>query len=239
MISLPRDLYIDEIADHRPNKINVVDYLGEQDEPGGGGPALLSSILAERMDIPIHAYLRFEFEGFKRVVDALGGVEIQVDCPVYDYLVEEDVVINLGAGTHRLTGRQALAYVRTRRQGGDLERARRQQRMALAIRDQMLDRDLLPRAPALYVALQDAVETDIGLVEAIRFTRFALQLTEESLHGMILGPPDTMVAGWRGGMFVFVPDWPAITQSAQTVFSRPAWVETNTVGPGGDVQVCR
>ena len=239
VISLPRDLYLDEIPGHKPNKINVVDYLGEQDDPGGGGPALLASILEERMGIPIQHYLRFEFEGFKQVIDALGGVEIQVDCPVYEYLTEEDVVINLGVGTHLLTGRQALAYVRTRRQGGDLERARHQQRMALAIRDQVVNQNLLPKVPALYVALQDAVDTDIGLVDAIRFTRFALQLTDESLHGMILAPPDTMLQGWRGGMYVFVPDWYAITQAAQTVFDRPPLLETNTVGPDGDVQICR
>lgn len=239
VISLPRDLYIDEIPGHKPNKINVVDYLGETDEPGGGGPALLSSILEERMGIPIQHYLRFEFEGFKQVIDALGGVEIQVDCPIYDYVPEEDVVLNLGVGTHKLTGRQALSYVRTRRQGGDLERARRQQRMALAIRDQVLSQNLLPKVPALYVALQEAVDTDIGLVDAIRFTRFALQLTEESLHGMILAPPETMLQGWRNGMYVFVPDWGAITDAAQTVFDRPPLVETNTVGPAGDIQNCR
>ncbi len=149
VISIPRDLYIDAIENHQPNKINVVDYLGEQDNPGGGGPALLADILAQRMGVPIHHYLRFEFEGFKQVVDALGGVEIQVDCPVYDFLEQEDIAINLAPGTHRLSGIQALSYVRTRRQGGDLERARRQQRVALAIRDQMLNENLMPRIPSL------------------------------------------------------------------------------------------
>ena len=191
------------------------------------------------MGVPIQHFLRFVFEGFKQVIEAVGGVEIQVDCPVYEYLPEEDVVLNLGAGTHTLTGRQALSYVRTRRQGGDLERARRQQRMALAIREQLVSQNLLPKVPALYVALQDAVETDIGLVDAIRFTRFALQLTEESLHGMILAPPETMLQSWRDGMYVFVPDWDAITLAAQTVFDRPPLLETNTVGPAGDVQICR
>jgi len=239
VISIPRDLFLDEIENHLPNKINVVDYLGEQDDPGGGGPTLLAQILAERMDLPIHHYLRFEFEGFRQVVDALGGVEIQVDCPLYDFIDEEGIAINLGPGTHRLTGTQALSYVRTRRQGGDLERARRQQRIALSVRDQMLAENLLPRLPALYVALRDAVETDIGLVDAVRFTRFGLQLTEDQVHGMILSPPDAMISGWRRGMFVFVPDWPTIIQMSQTVFDRPPLVETNTVGPAGDVQNCR
>src|SRR5690606_11812249 len=135
VISLPRDVYLEEIPNHRPNRINVVDYLGEQDEPNGGGPELLASIIEEQVGIPIHHYLRFDFEGFKKVVDALDGLEITLDCPVRDYLPEEDIAIRLQPGVHRLTGKQALAYVRSRAQGGDLERSRRQQRVLWAVRD--------------------------------------------------------------------------------------------------------
>ncbi len=83
------------------------------------------------------------------------------------------------------------------------------------------------------------MDTDIGLVDTIRFIRFALQLTEEEVHGMILSPPDAMTSGWRRGMSVFVPNWPVITEMIQTVFDRPPLTETNTVGPEGDLQRCR
>lgn len=78
-ISLPRDIYIDQIPGHKPNKINVVDYLSEKDDPGNG-PGLLISILQEKLGIPIHHFLRFEFESFKQVVDALDGVELNIEC---------------------------------------------------------------------------------------------------------------------------------------------------------------
>lgn len=84
VISLPRDIYVDEIPDHRGNKINVIDYLGEQDEPGGGGPKLLGQIIEDKIGVPIHHYIRFDFEAFKKLVDAMGGVEIEIDCPLYD-----------------------------------------------------------------------------------------------------------------------------------------------------------
>jgi polyisoprenyl-teichoic acid--peptidoglycan teichoic acid transferase len=238
VISIPRDVYIDVIPGHRPNRINVIDYLGEQDEPDGGGPALLAEILEEKMGIPIHHYLRFDFEGFKKVVDALGGLEIMVDCPVYDYLPEEDISLALRPGLQRLDGKQALGYVRSRRQGGDLERSRRQQRVIWAVRDQIRNENLITRVPALYAALHDSVQTDIGLVAAIRYVRFALSLKEENVHGLVLTSPDLLRAGWRGGMSVFVADWPLITTQIQKIFDRPPFEESNTVGETGDRVRC-
>jgi LCP family protein required for cell wall assembly len=238
VVSVPRDVYIDLIPDHQPNRINVIDYLGEQDEPDGGGPKLLSQIIEEKMGIPIHHYLRFDFEGFKKVVDALGGLEITLDCPVSDYLPEEDIAIRLQPGTHRLNGKEALAYVRTRRQGGDLERSRRQQRVVWAVRDQIRRENLVSRVPALYAALHDSVQTDISLVSAIRYVRFALALDEEDVHGIVLSPPDMLREGWRGGMFVFVANWDLISEQIQTIFDRPSFLEGNTVGEGTESPRC-
>ncbi|RME56512.1 MAG: LytR family transcriptional regulator [Caldilineae bacterium] len=238
VISIPRDVYLDKIPNHRPNRMNVVDYLGEQDEPGGGGPKLLASLIQEKMGVPIHYYLRFEFEGFKKVIDALGGLEIEIDCPAREYLIEEDVVFSLEPGWHRLSGEHALAYVRARNQGGDLERARRQQRVVWAVRNQVLQENLLPKLPALYAALKDTVQTDIGLITAIRFARFALSLDQEDIHGLVISPPDLVKEGWRGGMFVFIADWPKIAERVQTVFDRPPLIQTNTVGETGDRTRC-
>jgi polyisoprenyl-teichoic acid--peptidoglycan teichoic acid transferase len=238
VISIPRDVYIDKIPNHKPNRVNVIDYLGERDDPDGGGPALLASILEKNMGIPIHHYLRFDFESFKKVVDALGGLEINVDCPVSDYLPEDNVRLALRPGVHRLDGKQALAYVRTRRQGGDLERSRRQQRVIWAVRDQIRNENMITRVPALYAALHDSVQTDVGLVSAIRFVRFALALKEADVHGLVLTSPDLIRAGWRGGMSVFIADWPKIATQVQTIFDRPPFAESNTVGENGDRRRC-
>lgn len=236
-ISFPRDIYLEQIPGHRPNKINVVDFLGEQDKKGSG-PELLASILTEKTGVPIHHYMRFDFESFKAVVDALGGVEIAVECRAWEYLPEEDITLLLEPGTHRLDGRMALGYVRARNQGGDLERARRQQRMVLAVRDQLLNENQLANLPALYSALRGAVQTDVGFIDAIRFARFGLALNPDSIHGIVLAPPELMKAGWRGGMSVFVADWPAIAAQMQTVLSRPPLHETNTIGQAGDRVEC-
>ncbi|MGB5052316.1 MAG: LCP family protein [Caldilineaceae bacterium] len=236
-ISFPRDIYLDNIPGHKPNKINVVDFLGERDE-SGHGPALLASLLTEKIGVPIHYFLRFDFEGFKKVVDALDGVEIEVECRIYEYLPEEDINLYLEPGTHRLAGKMALGYVRARNQGGDLERARRQQRIVWAVRRQLLTENQLANLPALYAALADSVQTDIGFVDAIRLARFGLSLDETAIHGMVISPPDLVKADWRGGMSVWLADWPLIGERVQTVFDRPPLIETNTVGATGDRVQC-
>ncbi len=174
VISLPRDIYVDYIPGHRGNKINVIDYLGEQDEPDGGGPKLMGQVLEEKIGVRIDHYIRFDFEAFKQLVDAMGGVEVEVDCPLYDpYGYDQGgLPLALDAGVHRLNGGQALSYVRSRRIGGDLERERRQQRLAWAVRTQILDENLLPRVPAIYAALNDSIQTDIGLIDALESCAF-------------------------------------------------------------------
>ncbi len=228
VISIPRDLYIDAIPNHQPNRVNVIDYLGERDAPDGGGPALIKQIISDRMAIRIDHFLRFDFSSFQEVVDALGGVTVDVDCPYYDYFSIEDVILNIQPGLVTLSGPEALVYVRSRRLGGDLDRARRQQRFVWAVRNQVLNDNLLPRVPALYQALDDSIQSDIGIINAIRIVRFALNLDETDIHGFVLAPPTMLTSGWRSGMSVFIPDWSAIQATAQDLFTLPPFLETNT-----------
>jgi len=237
VISIPRDLYLDQIplTDVGANRINVVDYLGEQDH-AGGGPEALAQIIDTYMDIPIHYYLRFEFESFQKAIDILDGIEIEIDCAGSYYVAsetedEEDWILELPSGVHRLSGREALAYVRNRDVlTGDLDRARRQQRLAWAVRNQVLRENLFPRIPALYAILASSIQTDIGIAETVKFTRFALELDTQSIHGLVIAPPDLLREGMREEMFVFLPDWDAISETVQTIFERPPFEQTNTIG---------
>jgi LCP family protein required for cell wall assembly len=228
VISLPRDIFIDEIPGHRPNKINVLDYLGERDEPDGGGPELIKAILLEKMGIRIDHWVRFDFTGFVELVDALGGVEIEIDCPYYDYFQIEDVILNVKPGIERLSGEEALVYVRSRKIGGDLDRARRQQRFIWAVRNQVLNENILPKLPALYNAVSDTVQTDLGVVGTLKVARFAMGLDREDITGFVVGYP-LVEQGWAGNMWVFLADWDAIRAEMQNVFAREPFLNTNTL----------
>ena len=230
IISFPRDMYIDNIPGHQPNRINVIDYLGEMDAPGGGGPRLLTSVLEQHLGITIDHYVRVQFDGFTKLIDELGGLRIYVDCYLYEYYPEEGIYLNLPPGEHLLSGQQALSYVRSRRSGGgDLERARRQQRVVWALRKQLADLNwnLLLQGVGLYEALRYSVDTDVGMFDALKYARFGLSLGESDLKGMVLGAP-ALQQGWRDNMMVFLVDWRYIAGEIQRVFDRPPLIDTNT-----------
>ncbi|MDE0632639.1 MAG: LCP family protein [Caldilineaceae bacterium] len=229
IVSFPRDMYIDRIPGHLPNRINVIDYLGEMDAPGGGGPRLLIKILEERLGITIDNYIRFSFEGFVDLIDALDGLKIHVDCYLYEIYPEEGIYLNLPPGEHILTGEQALSYVRSRRSGGgDLERARRQQRVVWALRKQLAEQNLLPKALDLYDALRYSVYTDVSKWDTLKYARFGLSLGEADVKGLVLRPPDAMRAGWRQDMSVFIVNWDYIAEELKRIFDRPPLIDTNT-----------
>ena len=229
IISFPRDMYIDSIPGHQPNRINVIDYLGEMEAPGGG-PNLLITILEQRLGIEIDHYVRFQFDGFTKLIDKLGGLRIYVDCHLFEDYPEEGIYLNLLPGEHLLSGQQALSYVRSRRAGGgDLERARRQQRVVWALRKQLADLNwnLVLQGVGLFEALRYSVDTDVGMFDALKYARFGLKLSESGVKGMVLGEP-ALRHGWRQNMAVFLVDWRQIANELQSVFDRPPLVDTNT-----------
>lgn len=229
IVSFPRDMYIDPIPGHLPNRINVIDYLGEMDAPGGGGPRLLIDILEDRLGMSIDNYIRFRFEGFVNLINVLGGLRIHVDCYLYEDYPEEGIFLNLPPGEHWLSGEQALSYVRSRRSGGgDLERARRQQRVVWALRKQLVEQNLLPHALALYDALRYSVDTDISKWDTVKYARFGLSLGEADVKGLVLGPPDAMRPGWRQDMSVFIVNWDYVSEELMRIFDRPPLIDTNT-----------
>ena len=234
VISIPRDLFIEFVPEHGPNKINTFDYWGEQ-EAEGGGPALMGRIIHDYFGIPIDSYARAQFSGFVEIVDALGGIEIDVACPLYDVIPEENIYLSLMPGRHHLDGEQALAYVRSRAQGGDLSRVERQQQVLLAMRDQFTLRNLAPQIPSLYVALNKSVETDIGLLEAVNLARFAYNIRLDDVQILTLGPPEHMETGWAYGMQVWLPKWEDIRQDIQTLIGRAAGENADI--PAADAQV--
>lgn len=234
VISIPRDVFLEEIPQHQPNKINVVDYLGEQDEPGGGGPRLLSSILAERMGVRIDYYLRFGFEGFRKVIDAVGGIEVDVECTYRDGMAG----LYLAPGHHTMDGQLALKYVRSRYTTSDLDRNRRQQQVIWAVRQAVVSKNLLPRLPAIYTAVSGSIETDIDLITAVRLLRFGLDLEPGRVYRLALAPPELLQPGWRLGMEVFVADWAAISHITQRIFERSPMTAAEMAGAQGEQRTC-
>src|SRR4051812_20562019 len=117
MLSIPRDLYV-YIPGYRVYRINSAYGYGEHD--GTGGFQLLSDTIRYNLGIQIDHYARVDFSDFKNIVDALGGVEISVDCAIQDWRLKEPDLdqtvadnwqkFTLPMGVYQMDGDLALWY---------------------------------------------------------------------------------------------------------------------------------
>lgn len=148
VISLPRDLWV-PIAGFGHSKINEAYSKGENSKKTtGGGGALSSKTVENVLDIPIHYYVSLDFEGFKKIINTVGGVDIYVEKDIYDpYFPAENMVdyspFKISAGQHHMDGALALKYVRSRKTTSDFDRSRRQQQVMSAVKEKTLSLNIL------------------------------------------------------------------------------------------------
>lgn len=216
MLSVPRDLWVD-IPGHGPDRINVADYLGETSQGPGGGPALVAATLKENLGIPIDASARIHYQGLARIIDALGGINVTSDRAYDEWFWDETAPDGVShmvvvTGTQRMDGRLALQYARARHGTSDFDRSRRQQQILLALRDAAMRPEVLPRLPALLMALSDTVETDLKPGQILSLLGLALRLKPEAFRGRVFD--STMVRDWvtPGGAQVLLPNRARIEQ---------------------------
>ncbi len=180
MISIPRDYYA-WIPTWGLDKINTAFLRGYKNGYPGGGPSLAKATIEYNFGVPIHYYAMVDFNGYRKIVDAVGGVDIVVECPFHDTYPDEEsetgqTDIDLEPGVHHLTGKYALWYARSRWNTSDFDRHRRQQKVLLAIYHAAMTQNMIPRVPELWSAYQDTVETDMGLKTLIYMGTVAARL---------------------------------------------------------------
>jgi LCP family protein required for cell wall assembly len=170
MLSIPRDLWVD-IPGHGENRLNTADYLGESTGYPGGGPALLNATLLQNLGISFDHYIRINFEGFKRVIDILGGIDVDVECGVELWGADPEnpggwtQIGYVPSGMQHLDGLTALRYAQCRYNTPVFDRDRRQQKVLFAVRDRVMElgiSGLIPRALELMVTMRDMVQTDLS-----------------------------------------------------------------------------
>lgn len=194
MLSIPRDLWV-EIGGYGHGRINTAYFLGERDRLPGGGPELAVSTVENFLGVPIQYYVQIDFTAFERMVDELGGVEINVPEEITVDPIGPHNTVVLEPGTQTLPGPVALAYARARHtEGGDFDRAQRQQQVALALRSQVLRLNMLPtliaKAPAMYNELAAGIHTNLSLEQMISLGLLALQIPPANMTRAVIAPPD-------------------------------------------------
>lgn len=191
LLSIPRDLWV-PIPGREEGKINTAHYWGEVEDYPGGGPALAKHTVRYNFGVPVHYYVRLNFTGFERIIDTIGGIDVDVPVAIDDfkypngsYGYEE---LHIEAGRHHFNGEMALKYARTR-QGtgdGDFTRMQRQQQVILAVRDRILSLPNLPQlvfqGPQLIRDLGDSLETDIPPEMVFTLAKWGQQTERENIR---------------------------------------------------------
>ncbi|GAB4467198.1 MAG: hypothetical protein Kow00120_31210 [Anaerolineae bacterium] len=196
MLSIPRDLFV-YIPGWTMQRINTAAARGDIVEwRGGGGPAMLRDTLLYNFGIPIHFYARVDFDGFRRLIDMVGGIELPVDCTHQDWILKEPgldeenednwALFTLPIGVQHLDGHTALWYARSRRRTSDFDRSRRQQMILRALFNKARSQDMLAQVPALWNEISQFVETDMTLADVLGIVPTALQLDSSRIQSFVL-----------------------------------------------------
>ena len=198
LLSVPRDLYV-EVEPGVEDRINTAYVYG--------GVEQAKAVMEGVTGVPIDAHAIIDFQGFEDVIDAMGGVEVDVADEVPPKYEIQD-------GLQTLDGKQALFFARYRgTAGGDLDRIRRQQQLLAALRAKMLRWNTVTTLPSMLRIANENVDTDLGLFQAISLGRaLVLRGGEDDLTAVQLkGYPETLPDGAQ----VLLPDYEANEQILQ------------------------
>jgi LCP family protein required for cell wall assembly len=184
LLSIPRDLWVN-IPGHGNDRINTADMWGELEQEGNG-PNLVKQTIQESLGIPIHYYVRADFDGFIEIIDAIGGVDIDVECALTD--------IELEPGIQHMDGELALLYARSRITTNDFDRSRRQRKLLMALWGKAKSTDIITKIPALWVAMAGTFDTDMPLNQVLSLGYLGIQLKPNYIFSQSIGP--WQVQGW-------------------------------------------
>lgn len=231
MLSLPRDLIDVPMSDgdvFGPKLNSLMSYADARpDEFPDGGMAALEDAVGTLLGIDIQYHAELQFGSFIRMVDAVGGVDVDVvqgfTDPTYDGYGLEGRGWSITAGRHHLDGRNALAFSRSRKGAGesDFTRALRQQQVIVAMRDAVTkDGSLLWELPGLLDAVGDAVRTDLPPSRLPQLAAIVDEIDNGSITRSIIRHPLVRSVSTRYGSSLR-PDLAAIRKVAAGLFPPP------------------
>jgi LCP family protein required for cell wall assembly len=239
MLSLPRDLWIPSDEGYCCNKLDEISLYETDDTTTPldvklHGFAHTVATIEQDFHIPINAYAWVGLDGLIKVIDTLGGVDIDVLHPIVDDTYPADITspnnpcdyqrVYIPPGPQHLDGETALEYVRSRH--GDLledvGRATRQQELLLALKQKLDTREIFVHLEEIVVDLQGSVLTSLSMQQVLELASYARGLSSQDFTQMVLGLPvygyGAEINSPEGVIWVEEPFWEAINQTINQVF---------------------
>jgi LCP family protein required for cell wall assembly len=241
-MSLPRDLKV-TIPGYPDDKINAAYVFGDLDKYPGGGVGLLRRTITRNFGINIHYYAQVDFRGFEKLVDAFGGVNVDVPYPLKDdeYPTETNGYsgIYFAAGLQHLDGKQALRYARTRHPDNDIARSKRQQEVILSLRQQAANRDLrdlIGKFWPLLDILGTSVRTDLSRDQIIALARLGQGIPRENINTYSIQDLVSDYTDPETGTDYLLADWTKVRKRAREMVPN-ATLASPTPNPAATIAV--
>ncbi len=217
MISIPRDLGV-KIPDHGWYKINHASAFGEANKRNTGGE-LASKVIEDTFDIKIHHYARVDFTAFSEIIDEVGGVTVNIERSFTDETFPapnyEFQTVSFEKGLKVMDGLTALQYARSRHgnngEGSDFARARRQQKIILALKQKLLSFSTLInplKINNILNALETHIDTSLEFSDLMSFLRLTKELNTDNIITVVLDDaPDGFLQNSHSptGAFILEP----------------------------------
>ncbi|MFB0534223.1 MAG: LCP family protein [Anaerolineae bacterium] len=228
MLSIPRDLWV-PVPGYDENRINSANFIGDRDKYPGGGPALAMKTVEYNFGVPVHYYVLVDFDGFEKIIDTIGGIDVNVERTLHDEQYPDPSpdnpnrvrTIHFEAGLQHMDGKAALEYARSRKSTSDFDRSHRQMQIILAVREQALRLNLIPRVPELIVTLADTVQTSLQPGNIITLARWAGEIERESLRSVVIDYNMTVEHVTPTGAWVLLPIREKIRPAVEELFTSP------------------
>lgn len=220
MISIPRDLLVNTYKFGK-QKINALNAYAEAEKPGSG-TKFVRDITQELLRVPINYYVRVDFAGFEKIIDAVGGLDIDVprtfSDPLYPRIENEaqTTTVTFEKGMQHMDGKTALIYARSRHgnndEGSDFARSRRQQQIILAMKEKIVSGETLlspAKVGEVLKILKEHIDTNINVWETIQLAKTYkdLNLTPGKISVNVLscGPTGPLYATYYNSQYVLLP----------------------------------
>ncbi len=225
MLSIPRDLWT-TIPGYGESRINTAHYTGDLRDYPGGGPALAKKTVWYALGVPVHYYVRANFSGFEQIVDAIGGLTIDVPEEIYDakYPTADygTMEIYIPAGVQQMDGAMALQYARTRHGSSDYARMDRQRQLLLAAYDKAKSLDIpITRIPTILDLVGSSVQTDLTLEDMFLLAEAASQVDRANIRSGVIDDSMTTTVVTPQGWMVEVADWDKVHALVNELFPAP------------------
>ncbi|SDD89563.1 transcriptional attenuator, LytR family [Paenibacillus sp. UNCCL117] len=195
LLSILRDTYV-KVPGHGDDRINTAVALG--------GPHLAMKTASDLLGIPIQYYVYTDFQGFMALVDAIGGIELDVEKDMkYRDSEEPEFDINLKKGLQQLNGKTALQYVRFRHDAlSDFSRTERQRKFMAAVAQKMQTTSSLIRMPMILNSIDPYIETNLATGDMLKLGTLALEAKTEGMASSQIPPAELLVEKRIGGAAV-------------------------------------